>query len=57
MSHLIPDRQRQAKVYVLGAVQFMVYPVVVRTHQYPSQGAETQIRVRVLERHECRVGH
>ena len=56
VSDLVPDRQRETEVHILGTVQFVVNAVVVRTHKDSSQRAEPEIRIRVLERNKCCVG-
>ena len=39
---LVPDRQREAEVDVLGAVELVVDAVVVRAHEDPLEGSEAQ---------------
>ena len=52
---LVPDRECEAQIDVLGAVSPVVDPVVVRAHQNAPQWAEAEVRVGVGERHEGRV--
>src|SRR5437867_1627362 len=50
VEELIPDRQREAQVDVLWAVDLVVNAVVVRADEDAFEGPETQPRIRVSER-------
>ena len=55
MEELIPDRQRETKIYILWSVQLVVNAVKVRADEYPFERPEAQIGIRVRERDRCSV--
>ena len=55
VEELVPDRQGEAEVDVLGSVQLVVNAVKVRADEDPFQRPEAQIGVRVREGEDGRV--